>query len=756
MIDMVCNDIRRNKLISFSILFFMIVCAFLFSLTFFLFSNLLGAVDGLMQRGGTPDYVQMHSGVLEENEIKYFAEDNDNIKDYQVQLFLNVDNSQIFLNGTSLSGSSQDNGFCIQNMRFDYLLDLNDEIIQVMSGEIYVPVCYKTQYNLEVGQKVLVSGREFLIAGFLRDAQMTSMMASSKRFLVSKEDMDCLTESGEIEYLIEFRLEDAANVDELSAEYINANLPANGPAITKPLIKLISGLSDGIMIFVILFASVAMLLVSILCIRFVVLITLESDKTETGVMKAIGILPKQIQNLYLMKYVLLSVSGALIGTVIALFVERPVSMQTRLLYGIPDNNANHLIAGIMGCIVAEMLILLSIRKTLTKVKKLSAVSILSGRDEQSGELEAKRIRKKFSVVIVFVICICTMMVIVPINLMSTISSSRFVTYMGIGNSDIRVDIRQSENVIEQTDEIMDVIRSKRYVDEIVSLISYSCQVELPDGIKTRLMIECGNHLSFPVTYIDGYAAQKDDEMAVSHLYAADNNLSVGDYIRVFTGGGYTDYVICGIYSDITNGGKTGKAHSLRTNEAPTWSVLYMTLKPGSEKQDYVDELKREMLGMGIDAKVTSIQDYVTNTYGTTIQLVRIAGIVAGIAAITIISTVIFLFVRLIISIDKDEISMQKAIGIVSRNIKNHYISKYVFLAIVGIVIGLVCGIILGERITAAILDGFGAAGFRFIMNPPMVFGVIPTVFFLVNVIFILVGLREVGRIKPFECFRGRE
>ena len=182
----------------------------------------------------------------------------------------------------------------------------------------------------------------------------------------------------------------------------------------------------------------------------------------------------------------------------------------------------------------------------------------------------------------------------------------------------------------------------------------------------------------------------------------------------------------------------------------------MTLKPGSEKQAFVDELETEVLGMGIDAKVTSIQDYVKNTYGTTIQLVRIASIVAGIAAISIVSTVMFLFVRLIISIDKDEISMQKAIGIGSRSIKNHYISKHVFLAIVGIVIGLVCGIILGERIAAAILDGFGAAGFRFIMNLPIVFGVIPTVFFLVNVIFILVGLRVVGRIKAFECFRGRE
>ena len=32
------------------------------------------------------------------------------------------------------------------------------------------------------------------------------------------------------------------------------------------------------------------------------------------------------------------------------------------------------------------------------------------------------------------------------NLYSTLSSPRFVTYMGIGDADIRMDVRQSENI----------------------------------------------------------------------------------------------------------------------------------------------------------------------------------------------------------------------------------------------------------------------------------------------------------------------
>ena len=176
------------------------------------------------------------------------------------------------LGGHSLADSTQDNGVCVQSEHFDYLVDLENHVIEeVRRGEIYVPVCYRQKYGLNVGETVQIGKNSFTIAGFLRDSQMNAMMASSKRFLVNESDYNLLKNEGSEEYLIEFILKEETDVNEFAAEYTDAGMPANGPAITKPLIRMMNALSDGLMILVILLVSVVLLLISMLCIRFTLL-----------------------------------------------------------------------------------------------------------------------------------------------------------------------------------------------------------------------------------------------------------------------------------------------------------------------------------------------------------------------------------------------------------------------------------------------------------------------------------------------------
>ena len=87
-----------------------------------------------------------------------------------------------------MSDSTQDNGVCVQSEKFDFLLDLENQVMEASDGEIYVPVCYRQEYNLHTGDRVEIGDTSFEIAGFLRDSQMNSKMASSKRFLVSEAD----------------------------------------------------------------------------------------------------------------------------------------------------------------------------------------------------------------------------------------------------------------------------------------------------------------------------------------------------------------------------------------------------------------------------------------------------------------------------------------------------------------------------------------------------------------------------------------
>lgn len=94
-------------------------------------------------------------------------------------------------------------------------------------GEIYVPVCYRKEYDVTVGDKVRIGSENLTIAGFIRDSQMNSMMASSKRFLVSKNDYDRLFTLGSEEMdntpviwsIIYLSLKDEQLLNSWSAEY---------------------------------------------------------------------------------------------------------------------------------------------------------------------------------------------------------------------------------------------------------------------------------------------------------------------------------------------------------------------------------------------------------------------------------------------------------------------------------------------------------------------------------------------------------
>lgn len=245
------NNLKGNPLLAVTTWLFMTVSAFMFALTCFLAIGLLGSVDTLMEAAQTPDFLQMHAGEIDEAELVRFAVEREQVRDYQTLRFLNLENSSLILGGHSLVDSTQDNGVCVQSGRFDYLVDMENRVIdEVQSGEIYVPICYRQTYNLNAGETVQIGENSFTIAGFLRDSQMNAMMASSKRFLVSQSDYDLLKGSGSEEYLIEFLLREGADVNAFAVEYTDAGLPANGPAITKPLIRMMNALSDGLMILV--------------------------------------------------------------------------------------------------------------------------------------------------------------------------------------------------------------------------------------------------------------------------------------------------------------------------------------------------------------------------------------------------------------------------------------------------------------------------------------------------------------------------
>ncbi len=136
----ILNDIAESPLTTLLTTLFITVAAMLVSLVTILTMNLLGSIDTLMIQAKTPHFLQMHSGEINRERLEHFAEADSRIADFQILEFLNLDGGQIRIGNNSLVDNVQDNGVSVQSNRFDYLLDLNGNVIQPNDGELYVPI----------------------------------------------------------------------------------------------------------------------------------------------------------------------------------------------------------------------------------------------------------------------------------------------------------------------------------------------------------------------------------------------------------------------------------------------------------------------------------------------------------------------------------------------------------------------------------------------------------------------------------------
>ena len=158
------------------------------------------SLNVLFIKADTPHFVQMHAGELNQAEIDSWAVANEMVRDQQTVQMITVDGSILYLgeSQTAEENSIMDISFVTQNEKFDFLLDLNNNIIQVSPGEIAVPVYYSQERGLEIGDKVRVSvGAEeivFNIVAINRDSQMNPAIIHSKRFLVHEQDYALLRE----------------------------------------------------------------------------------------------------------------------------------------------------------------------------------------------------------------------------------------------------------------------------------------------------------------------------------------------------------------------------------------------------------------------------------------------------------------------------------------------------------------------------------------------------------------------------------
>lgn len=764
------KDLARNRAVSLVIVLFITAASALLSLAATLFADLSGAVDQLMQDAKTPHFMQMHSGEIEMSELKAFVRETSDVEDFQVMEFLNVDNARMVLGDHSLDGNIQDNGFCTQSSRFDFLLDLNNQAVQPREGELYVPVCYYKDGTVQVGDQALIDGLLFTVAGFVRDSQMNSALASSKRFLVSEADFSRLRPSGNVEYLIEFRLNDPSGLSSFETAYSAAGLPSNGPALTLPLFQMLSAISDGIMIAVIILIGLLVIFIAFLCIRFTLLAKIEDDTREIGVMKAIGMRLSDIRRIYLTLYAALAAAGSIAGYLLSFLLQKPLQENIRLNLGESNHSATAIRLGVLGMILVFLSVLFYVNWNLRCFRKISAAqAIRFGSQDDSAanvstiRLSANRLfstnfllglkdvlaRKRLYATMLAVIVLASFIMIVPQNLYHTISGKDFVTYMGVGQCDLRLDIQQVSQLEEKTavigtymDEDPGIARHAQFITKVYPLA-------LEDGTTENIKVELGDHSVFPLQYAEGKMPEGEYEIALSAMNAEELEKGIGDSITLITASGATPLTICGIYSDITNGGKTAKAAFTDTSTEAAWSVICADLTGSgllaAGVSDYAEHFPY--------AKVSSLDEYTAQTFGQTRDSVRTAALISILVAAAITLLVTLLSMKLLAAKDRYSIAVLRAIGFTTRDIRRQYTWRAALVLIAGVILGTALAGTLGEALSGIAVSSFGAVTFHLTINLLTTYLLSPAILLFAALLATILGTLQAGEVHIYESIK---
>ncbi len=753
---MAARDFSRNRGITAALVVLMVLSVMLATASAGTLTRLIGASSDLMEQAQAPHVAQLHVGAFDQGEVDRWVAGRSEVAHHQTMLLLGIDGANLLFDGEAQTASIQQNSLVVPNTQRDLLLDLdNRPITQVEPGTIVLPVYHQLVGDLEVGGTVRITGpngfaKDLTIAGFARDSIMNPAIASSKRLAVAPSDFEEVrAHTGEVEQLVEFWLHDPATQSSgFQKDYQDAGLPQAGQMVHSGTFRILTMIGDGMVAAVVILVSMLLLLVGILCLRLSFLTAVEQDYREIGVLKAIGVAPRDVRRIYLTKYALLAGIASLLGLLGGLALIPLLTRNITRYMGSASGLASFIVPTLAAVLIFAVLVLFVV-VLLRRFNRISAVTALrAGATSQPSATRLRLHRSRMPVqlrlgtmdvlgrwpiyvLLFFVFAVTAFIMIVPVNSATTATAPGFINYMGIGTVDLRVDLRHDDaSSQEQFQRAVLQFDADPVVTAISPMVTTRNDTVDRDGIAASLYIENGDHTLLPLTYADGSAPTDRSQIALSLLALQESGRGVGDLLPVEVVGQVHELTIVGSYQDITNGGRTAKSVQPTDGEEVMWYTIGAQLAAGTDAtataQDYGERLA--------PARVAAIEQWQGQTLGPIADQITLAAGVSVLVAIALAVLMTALFARMLLARDAGPIAIQRAIGADDAGLRRQYLTRILLVLLVGVVVGTVAANTLGEMLFnlmfEAMFGGFemlgqGTSQIAFAVNPLLAYLLLP-------------------------------
>lgn len=747
------NDFKKNIWGNGTLLLFMGMSVTLTVAVYLMLSQLFTSIGTMYETANPPHFLQMHKGELMQEEIDEFHKEYDGVVHWQTVPMINVYGEDLTIYGIEKKSGAEkvfnlescrlDMSLVMQNEKYDVLLSETREPLKVGQGEIGVPVILLEQYDISIGDRlVFKSGnvkKEFTVAEYVYDGQMNSTMCSSTRFLISETDFaELFGRVGETEYLIETWLTDSAMASEYQTAYEQSerNLPKSGQAVTYTMIFLLSAMTDLMTAMVYTIIGVLLIVIAVLCLRYTILASLEDDVAQIGTMKAMGISYKGIREIYLWKIRILMIAGCVLGYGLALFVQSSLTGHMSRTFGKQSLQASEYVLAALVSVCVYLVILAFGRQLLKKIKKLTIVDALVlekgfGREHKVRDgihrfkkipfnwlIAGKEAGKGYGIVF-WMMLLVTFLVLVPSSMVYTMKDEEFVTYMGSDIYDVLLEVEPGEGLEERREKAEQLLKeesSNAHIEEYQRQKRVRLQALDKNAMLQGIHIDTGETAGAGLQYLEGGAPQNANEIALSTLMSEELEKQTGELLILVNQGKEQEFLVCGIYQDVTSGGRTAKTKNTFEGTKAEQYSYGIQLSEKTQEEQAVEQM-RAVLGNGYS--IEFMKAFVDQTLGgVTAQIEKIAVVAIGIGVV-LIFMIVALFMRLRLVQEAHMLAVKYAIGIPQAAVEKQELYPVLLSGGMGALLGIILTKVLGDETVSALFSllGLGIERIHFVSMP---------------------------------------
>ena len=760
------KDLKRKKTMNIILLLFVVLCSMFAAASVNNIIAVVGGLDYYFEKAELGDYFIIERSTGGEDTISKILKHSENVSGYKTYNVVNASCDDLKTDSGKLMEFSNIALICdINNTKQNFFGMDNEVITDVEKGKVYITGSVPKREGVKIGERFYVElGDTKLlleVAGFAKDALLGSEMMGNPRLLINSADFETLTAD---ETIHTYSCGHVYDIDTDNAAALESELnEQNGMLFSgdRDLIKM-TYIMNMLVAAIILVVSAGLLIVSFVVLRFTIRFTIAEEFREIGVMKAIGLNNSSIRMLYLVKYLGITLAGAVIG------YFGSVPFGNLLLKSVSENmvlgNDNGMIISVVCCIAVVLIIMLFGWSSTRRIEKLSAIDAV--RSGQTGERFRKRSllslgKSKFSStgflalndvtsepkqygILTAVFAICTALVMILAVTANTLDSGSLLYLLSITESDVYMNnstrameiIAGAKTIRETEDEIVNILAENDMPGNVYLEAWYKLPVTAKNGSFQVNFLNCMDTKTTDYDYTDGSAPIKPDEIAVTKQISEKLGAEIGDRVTVNIGGEKREFIITAYFQCFNNLGECARFHEDVSipDSLMTSSFAYQINFDDHPDKAVIEERIEKLKDIFDNQNIFDTKGFVKDCMGVGDMIAAVKNLVLMLSLIIIILLAV-LMERSFISKERSEIALLKAVGFDSGSVILYHTMRFGITVIIAIVTASALLMPLTKLIIDTIFGMMGAIGnIEYQFNVLEIFGAYPVIIFCVTVL----------------------